>query len=597
MKFHLFPFLSGPPRPRYLLLLCGLVFLVLLINGLIEFQRTREGLYQILERQGLIYLESQERAIRSLHSLLSSLEQGQARLNPPLPLPFGDLLALDSAIAEHLMDLALDLDRRGGKKGPDRDQLRSLLAAERLQRIEFRDLSGRLISAFGEATVPPLGLPLKQLLSGSRPVILDDFLQGTPLRPHYFLAVRRRHHPGIILLYLDAAGMQSLRWRWLLQALAETGYVVPGFRYLVYRGEEEILLAGSPPSAAGLRGQPDSFLEEAGRGKLPCSRRLRTGEGDEIFEVIKPLSIPSARASYLRVGLDLVPVQSILSHLKASILTQLALSISFSLFAILVIYWLQNRYLLRMREMEEKVERSERLSALGELAAGVAHEIRNPLNAISIGIQRLKRELAGLPDPEESERLVEVISAEIRRLDLLVERFLGLARAPALSSAQLDLARILRDLVQLLADEAREKGIEVQCAVAPTLPPVRGDPEGIKQAFLNLLKNSLEAMAKGGALRVQIEPFHRHSVRIVFSDTGGGIPASEREKIFQPFYTTKPGGVGLGLSLTHQIIRAHGGEIEVSSEEGKGTTVSIVLPGVSSGPGKRREDEGRPVPP
>lgn len=583
--------------PLYLLLLCALVLLLLSFNGLLEFRRTQEGLHKILEEQGVAYLDGEEKEIRAIMTQISALKGNQRTTNPPLPMPYGDLLSLDSAIAEHLLDVALDLDRQEKQGALSPEKVSSLMKAEKLSRIEFRDSSGNLRFGQGGGKISWNGSLLQALIRESRAVALDDFLGGIPLRPHYTLGIKRRYGLGFLLFSLEGSQMQLLRLRWLLEGSQGRESPQSGLRYLIFQGEDAIYLT-SGQALSMEEGGKDSFLIEARKGKALRSRIFKIPSGEEVYEVVKPLSLNQQETVLLRAGLSLETTRAILSQLKASILIQLLLSVAFALIATLAVFWMQNRHLLRVKQMEEKVKMSERLSSLGQLAGSLAHEVRNPLNAISIGIQRLRREFAQPLNAQEAGNLLEVISAEIRRLDSLVERFLGLARPERAVQGEGNLAKILSELLQLFALEARERGIELKASISPDLPSIPMDEERLRQAFLNLIKNAMEAMERAclpphrqrGSLQVEAHPLDRQSVQITFSDSGCGIPASKQHKVFDPYYTTKHHGVGLGLSLAHQIVSAHGGHIEIQSEEGKGTQVRVILPIGESG--RRRGDGG-----
>jgi signal transduction histidine kinase len=568
--------------PLYLIILCGLILLLLSMNGLLEFRRTQQGLWKILEGQGLAYLDSREKEIKAIIAQLSALKENQQAANPPLPSPYGDLLSLDSAIAEHLLDVALDLDRQEKEGRLSPPQVSSLMKGERLNRVEFWDLAGNLRSLQGEGSAPLSGAIRQALIQEKRTIVLDDFLSGKSLRPSYTLGIRRRYGQGILLLSLDGRQMQSLRLRWLLEGSREGQGFESGLRYLIWQGEDSLFLASGEPFAFE-ESQADPFLREAMGGKGPRSRIFQTPSGEEVYEVVKPLSLGQQEPTLLRAGLSLEATRAILSQLKASIILQLSLSMALALFATLIVFWMQNRHLLRVREMEEKVRIAERLSSLGQLAAGLAHEIRNPLNAISIGIQRLKREFGESLSSREAMDLLGVISGEIGRLDSLVDRFLRLTRPDRIVRGEGYLGKIISDLLQLLADEAKESGIQMRPLIAPDLPPIAMDQERMKEAFLNLIKNAMEAMKEGGILQVEAHPLDARSVQITFSDSGCGIPASEQHKVFDPYYTSKEHGLGLGLSLAYQIIKAHGGEIQIESEAGRGTRVRVILPVEASG--------------
>jgi len=568
-------YLAGP---LYLLLLCGLVLILFSLSGLLEFRRTEQGLRKILEDQGIAYLDSQEKEIRPPLSLLSALEQNRQGINPPLPPPFGDLLGLDSAIAEHLMEVALDLDRREREGRLDPSQLSRRMKAEKLKGVEFWDFAGNLRLAFPGGGPHPLDRSVYQvLLRGQKEIAVDDLLRGTPLRPHYTLGIKRHQDNGILLLSLTGSRMQSLRLQLLLESARGSQALGGGLRYLIFQGEDPFFL--TPGESFPLEGIPaDTFLTAAKREGGVKARTFKTPAGEEVYEVVRTISSEKGEAALLRVGLSLQATRAILSQLKASILLHLSLLAAFGIIATLAVFWMQNRHLLHLREMEDKIQMAERLSSLGQLAAGLAHEIRNPLNAISMGIQRLQRESVGSLESPETAGLLELIRREIARLNALVERFLGLSRPDRIRRERGDLGSILSELLRLFSEQAKEKGIQLSFVIPPDLPPVFMDQEKIREAFLNLIKNGMEAMNGGGLLRVEAHRLDEQRLEVCFSDSGCGIPASELHKVFDPYYTSKEHGMGLGLSLAYQIIRSHGGEIHLESELGKGSRFLVVLP-------------------
>ena len=565
-------------RPLHFLLLCGLVLLLLFINGLLEFRRTQQGLLDILKQQGLAYLDSGEKEVKAAASQLSALEENQQAINPSLPPPFGDLVSLDSAIGEHLTEVAFDLDRQEKEGLLNPAQLLLLMKAEKLRRVEFWDSAGHLRLAIPQAPPAPSDRSLYQtLLHGNKAIFLEDFLHGTPLRPHYAVGMKRRHGRGILLLSLDASQMQSLRLRWLLEGSRSPQTPGSGLRYLLFQAEDSFSLTpGEPFSLEG--GPADSFLDQARKGGGLRVRTFTTPSGEEVYEMVRPLPLGKGEPALLRAGLSLEATRTILSQLKAGIILQFLLLMAFGLLATLALFWMQNRHLSRLREMEERVQMAERLSSLGQLAAGLAHEIRNPLNAISIGIQRMKRESSRPPHSPEIAGVLEVIQGEIGRLDALVEKFLGLSRPDRICRQKGDLGSIISELLRLFAEEAKGKGIQLRSSIPPDLPQLTMDRERIREAFLNLIKNAMEAMNAGGLLQVEARRLDGRRLEVSFSDSGCGISPSQQPKIFDPYFTSKEGGQGLGLSLTYQIIRAHGGEIRCESELGKGSRFFVILP-------------------
>lgn len=229
--------------------------------------------------------------------------------------------------------------------------------------------------------------------------------------------------------------------------------------------------------------------------------------------------------------------------------------------------------------IEEQLRKAERLSALGELSAVLAHEIRNPLGSIRGTAEILKDDLS--PDEKKYEFL-EILIKETDRLNRVVEDFLNLARPLNVERANCDLMAELMVVVTLVSPEASARGVSL-ILIPADIPPVHGDPEKLKQAFLNLILNGVQATTRGGSLTISAScvpagegstPF----VEISFADTGEGIEPAVLASIFEPFSTTKQGGTGLGLAITERIVESHGGRIEVESEKGRGTTFRVKLP-------------------
>ncbi|HEY6100675.1 MAG TPA: ATP-binding protein [Anaeromyxobacter sp.] len=235
----------------------------------------------------------------------------------------------------------------------------------------------------------------------------------------------------------------------------------------------------------------------------------------------------------------------------------------------------------------DELRRAERLATIGRISAQITHEIRNPLNAIGLNAELLEEELeqAETP-PREAVQLVQAISREVDRLNGVAEEYLRFAKPPRQELARQDLAEILGSLLDFLAPELAAARIEVRRELAPGLPAVRGDEGQLRAVFLNLLRNSREAMPRGGTVTVATRRAGA-TVEVVVGDTGGGIPPEDLTRIFEAFYSTKERGTGLGLAFAQQVVKEHGGTIRCESALGRGTTFTINLPA--------EREEGRTV--
>lgn len=237
---------------------------------------------------------------------------------------------------------------------------------------------------------------------------------------------------------------------------------------------------------------------------------------------------------------------------------------------------------LREREsLEKRLNEAEHLSKVGQLASGIAHEIRNPLNYISLAIDHLKSELlpASGERREELENLTGKIKEEVHRANYMVLNFMNYGRPLKLRPSRFSYAELIDNALPLLQDKLQEQRITVETNLSPDLPLMEADQEMMRNCLFNFITNGVQAMPEGGTITLGAI-FNRDadSFILTFTDEGTGILPEEIGKIFQPYFTTKEAGIGLGLAITERIVKEHGGEITVESGKGEGTTFRVVLP-------------------
>jgi two-component system, sporulation sensor kinase E len=237
------------------------------------------------------------------------------------------------------------------------------------------------------------------------------------------------------------------------------------------------------------------------------------------------------------------------------------------------------RDITESRRTAEKTIESERLNALTLLAAGVAHELGNPLNSLNIHLQLMERQARKLKgkEGEELQQSIEICRGEINRLDSIVTQFLRAIRPSRPQVQPENINAIVEGAVRFFSAEIEARDIVVETELRSDLPLLQLDRNQMKQAFYNVIKNSFEAMRRRGILRIQTDMDESH-VRVSFIDTGGGMSAETLSHVFEPYYTTKGSGTGLGLLIVRRIVREHGGELAIESTEGKGLTLTIRLP-------------------
>ena len=243
-----------------------------------------------------------------------------------------------------------------------------------------------------------------------------------------------------------------------------------------------------------------------------------------------------------------------------------------------------NEMIVRLRQnrdLEEAVRENQYLSQLGKLSSGVAHEIRNPLNFIGLAVDHLDAVTEGKsPDGEaEKRQVIARIKEEIERLNELVTNFILYGRPPKLHRAPVRLPELAEGVLRMMEGRLRAQTISCRTEYRE-VGEVFADPDQLRRALVNLVGNAVDAMPNGGTLTVSAGPRDDGRYSVVVQDTGVGISAADREKMFEPYFTTKASGLGLGLVLTKKIVDAHGGEIAVESAPGKGTRIEVALPAV-----------------
>jgi PAS domain S-box-containing protein len=228
---------------------------------------------------------------------------------------------------------------------------------------------------------------------------------------------------------------------------------------------------------------------------------------------------------------------------------------------------------------EERIE-NERTSSILLLAAGVAHELGNPLNSLTIHLQLIERKLKKLKASSEADSVSEslrVCRGEVARLDGIISNFLEAIRPRTPDLAETSLAEVLAEVLSFQQNELADRGIAVEAETTAELPSIMADRNQLKQVFFNVTKNAMEAMQPGGRLRIRTRTDDDH-VYLLFGDTGSGIKQEDLVRLFQPYHTTKPGGHGLGLMIVQRILREHGGQVGIESKEGVGTVVTLQFP-------------------
>jgi signal transduction histidine kinase len=558
-----------PISPTYLALICCLIIVLFIIGGFFEVDRTRRSLRGILENQGATLLRGLEREIQNIISVIDVMEEvpGGHLLNITSSVNF---FALEDVVVDYLLEIGRTVDKEEASHDLSPGGLKTLAGEKGLDTIEI--LNGR---ASGKDLSP-----YEALLTGSREIIILPFKKPKPDKDDRFsVAIKRREGEGIVVVSVDYPGMKKLRRTFAIQNVLENAGLGEGVQYVFIFDLSLHRIAQT--RREGLVKTWDLSLPQGLQGEGKSKSQFRSlVDGQEVLEVIGPLHLGGELYGTMLVGLSTQGIRAILSLSKGNIIISVGVLLALGVTGVTLIYVNQNRHLRKIEEMEGRVQTAERLLSLGKLGAGVAHEIRNPLNAIAMAIQRLGSEFRprGEEREEEYHRIVRVIRDEIGRLNQIVEQFVLFSKPYRLNLAPVSPGEILENISILFAEEARANSVEIHTEIEPMLPLLLMDKERITQALINIVTNGLNAMEGGGKLTMRAKLDGRDWIKVVISDTGRGIPEEEIESAFDYSYTTGEKGLGLGLPIAHKIIEEHGGRITIESRVGRGTDVSIFLP-------------------
>ena len=562
-------------QPLAIAIVCAVFIGLILITGIMDIRRLDNNLVSFMENQGLSIVGVLQKLTQEN---LNSLRQTQQTTVERGSVPVTAFSPKQYLITE-MKNFAVEVDKRWKADRLSEDYLRKFALEKKLWLIAVLNDRGEVVfqnrlfpSEAGKAATPEA--------RGERS-IGRELIRQLVARKVPFVALQRRDKSGIVIIALDREGQRYWATKVSIEKVIEELGEAQGqnLKYIVVMDQQEMVFgrAGEMPEKWD---KSDVLMSGVFSGTRKILSRKTSHNGKSLLDIAAPLYLDDQVAGVVRLGLDREGMDRIIQENRRNIFIFMAVVVLITLLSMWILYRNQNRHLAGIIEIERRLEKAERLSALGHLAAGVAHEIRNPLNAISMASQRLKREY--VPADDEKSRdfhtLAGVIRDEIRRLNGIIEEFLTFSKSRRLELHEYPLTDVLQKIVNLMREEAASKGItmETRFSDSPAIIPM--DVDKLQQAFLNFIKNAMESISGEGSILIAVEPSGKDRISVKVSDTGCGMTSEEVERIFNPEYTTKEKGLGLGLPLAHEIVRGHGGEIRVFSGPGSGTTFEIILP-------------------
>ena len=562
-------------QPLAIAIVCAVFIGLILITGIMDIRRLDNNLVSFMENQGLSIVGVLQKLTQEN---LNSLRQTQQTTVEKGSVPVTAFSPKQYLITE-MKNFAVEVDKQWKADRLSEDYLRKFALEKKLWLIAVLNDRGDVVfqnrlfpSEAGKAATPEAG--------GERN-IGRELIRQLVARKVPFVALQRRDKSGIVIIALDREGQRYWATKVSIEKVIEELGEAQGqnLKYIVVMDQQEMVFgrAGEMPEKWD---KSDVLMSGVFSGTRKILSRKTSHNGKSLLDIAAPLYLDDQVAGVVRLGLDREGMDRIIQENRRNIFIFMAVVVLITLLSMWILYRNQNKHLAGIIEIERRLEKAERLSALGHLAAGVAHEIRNPLNAISMASQRLKREYVPADDEKSREfhTLAGVIRDEIRRLNGIIEEFLTFSKSRRLELHEYPVTDVLQKIVNLMREEAASKGItmETRFSDSPAIIPM--DVDKLQQAFLNFIKNAMESISGEGSIVIAVEPSGKDRISVKISDTGCGMTSEEVERIFNPEYTTKEKGLGLGLPLAHEIVRGHGGEIRVFSGPGSETTFEIILP-------------------
>jgi signal transduction histidine kinase len=575
-------------QPIAVAIVCAVFIGLILIMGIMDINRIDRTLVGFMETRGLeitgVVQNLTEETLKSLVQVRQTGENTFVPLAEETNSPQKTLLAA-------LVVLGRQVDDEWKADHLSETYLRKFAEEKNLWLVVVLNKKGHVV--FQSRSLPTDLVAGKAAPDGKQQITLDLFAQLGRMKKIGFIALRRRDGSGTVIIALDRNGLRYWGTKVSVTKAIEKLGEERGPVYLVIMDRQGMVL-GSAGQVPQKWRENDVHMSEIFSGARAIESRKVLFHGEKVLDIAAPFYLNDQIAGIARVGLNRGEADQILEENKRYMFVFMAVVVLIALLSMWLLYHNQNRHLAGIVDMERQLDKAERLSALGQLAAGVAHEIRNPLNAVSMASQRLKREFMPA-DPDKSKEfqtLTGVIRDEIRRLDGIIEEFLTFSKSRRLDLHDYPVTEVLQKIVNLVREEAAAKGIVIETRWTDPSAVIPMDVDKLQQALLNFVKNAMESITGSGSLTISVEPREKNRVGIRIADTGCGMTPEQVERIFSPDYTTKEKGLGLGLSLAHEIVRGHGGEIRVESRPGAGTTFEILLPRERAKDRKGQKPEG-----
>ena len=543
---------------KYILILFTFLILFFVISGYLEYRSRRTNVIKLMQQNS-----------RNLSRTIK-----QASINSLLSYNY-----LNSQSREQMLTTLTFIDCRDSTSKLTRKFFANIKKSTNIRKVQILDSNGKLIFSSRDEMQVKQEKKIQSFLNNNQ-----NFKLISGSRDNYMVqALLRRSQGGVIIGTFNVENLVKFNKKRGIGDFLNNAVKDSSVLYVAIQNKQGILAASQRVDSLSSINY-DSFLQNV-LEKKQFQYRYKSWKGQKVYESVLPFSLLDNYKGLIRIGLDFSPIQRVQKSALWNVLIRVVI---LTILGFLVLGYTMSRNTVEtlrkekeriteeVYELQKSLREKEKQNAIHHLASGVAHEIGNPLNALSLTVQRLQRKISSKND--DVHEMMSLIRNEVDRIDKIIQKFLNFSKPVPLEKQETNLNELIEEILNLYQNKLQENNIELKYNSKSDCT-LKIDKEKIKQSLINLLENAIEALEDTDNKRIEIELNRKdETVELRISDNGSGMDEETRSKIFNLYFSTKENGTGIGLAKVYKIIHNHNGEISVDSTPGEGTTFYIKLP-------------------